>query len=55
MGRFSWYGAYGYTKEAGLERGLRGVASYIAGAEGAQNIMRVIIGRELLGNEFTSL
>ncbi|HTR45692.1 MAG TPA: acyl-CoA dehydrogenase family protein, partial [Thermodesulfovibrionales bacterium] len=26
----AWHGAYGYTKEAGLERGLRGVASYIA-------------------------
>jgi acyl-CoA dehydrogenase len=45
----TWYGAYGYTKEAGLERGLRGVASYIIGAEGAQNIMRVIIAKELLG------
>ncbi len=50
----TWYGAYGYTKEAGLERGLRGVASYIVGAEGAQNIMRVIIGREILGKEFAS-
>ncbi len=48
----TWYGAYGYTKEAGLERGLRGVASYIIGAEGAQNIMKIIIGRELLGKEF---
>ncbi|HEX8947511.1 MAG TPA: acyl-CoA dehydrogenase family protein, partial [Dissulfurispiraceae bacterium] len=45
----SWHGAYGYTKEAGLERGLRGVTSYIAGAEGAQNIMRLIISREVLG------
>ncbi len=50
----TWYGAYGYTKEAGLERGLRGVASYIIGAEGAQNIMRLIISREILGKEFTS-
>ena len=48
----TWYGAYGYTKEAGLERGLRGVASYIIGAEGAQNILKIIIGRELLGKEF---
>lgn len=48
----TWYGAYGYTKEAGLERGLRGVASYIIGAEGAQNIMKIIIGREILGKEF---
>ena len=47
-----WHGAYGYTKEAGLEKGLRGVASYIMGAEGAQNIMKLIIGRELLGKEF---
>ena len=46
-----WHGAYGYTKEAGLEKGLRGVASYIMGAEGAQNIMKLIIGRELLGKE----
>jgi len=44
----AWHGAYGYSKEAGLERGLRGVASYIAGAEGAQNIMRLIISREVL-------
>ncbi len=49
----TWHGAYGYTKEAGLERGLRGVASYIIGAEGAQNIMKIIIGREILGKEFT--
>lgn len=48
----TWYGAYGYTKEAGLERGLRGVASYIIGAEGAQNIMKIIISREILGKEF---
>ncbi|VVB89905.1 Crotonobetainyl-CoA dehydrogenase [uncultured archaeon] len=48
----TWHGAYGYSKEAGLERGLRGVTSYIVGAEGAQNIMKIIIGRELLGKEF---
>jgi acyl-CoA dehydrogenase len=48
-----WHGAFGYTKEAGLERGLRGVASYIVGAEGAQNIMKLIIGREVLGKEFS--
>jgi acyl-CoA dehydrogenase len=47
-----WHGAYGYTKEAGLERGLRGVASYLVGAEGAQNIMKIIISREILGKEF---
>lgn len=47
----TWHGAYGYTREAGLERGLRGVTSYVVGAEGAQNIMKLIIGRELLGRE----
>ena len=47
-----WHGAYGYTRAAGLERGLRGVASYMMGAEGAQNIMRLIIARDVLGKEF---
>ncbi|HKZ17946.1 MAG TPA: acyl-CoA dehydrogenase family protein [Geobacteraceae bacterium] len=47
-----WHGAYGYTKAAGLERGLRGVASYLMGAEGAQNIMKLIIARDILGKEF---
>jgi acyl-CoA dehydrogenase len=50
-----WHGAYGYSKEAGLERGLRGVTSYLVGAEGAMNIMRVIIGKELLGKEFSPI
>ncbi len=44
-----WHGAYGYTKECPLERGFRGVMSYIIGAEGAQNILKLIIGNELLG------
>jgi acyl-CoA dehydrogenase len=47
-----WHGAYGYTKAAGLESGLRGVASYLMGAEGAQNIMKLIIARDILGKEF---
>ncbi len=47
-----WHGAYGYTKAAGLERGLRGVTSYLMGAEGAQNIMKLIIARDILGKEF---
>jgi acyl-CoA dehydrogenase len=46
-----WHGALGYTKETGLERGLRGVASYIMGAEGAMNIMKVIIAKELLDKD----
>lgn len=47
-----WFGAAGYTKEVGLELGLRGVMSYMVGAEGGLNIMRIILGRELLGKEF---
>jgi acyl-CoA dehydrogenase len=47
-----WFGAAGYTKEAGLELGFRGIMSYLVGAEGGLNIMRIILGRELLGKEF---
>jgi acyl-CoA dehydrogenase len=47
-----WFGAAGYTKEGGLELGLRGIMSYLVGAEGGLNIMRIILGRELLGKEF---
>lgn len=47
-----WMGAWGYTKECPLEMGLRGVMSYYLGAEGTPNIMKIIIGRELLGKEF---
>ncbi|MBU0497484.1 MAG: acyl-CoA/acyl-ACP dehydrogenase [Candidatus Thermoplasmatota archaeon] len=47
-----WLGATGYTKEYSIEMGIRGVRSYSIGAEGTMNIMRIIIGRELLGKEF---
>jgi acyl-CoA dehydrogenase len=47
-----WFGASGYTKEVGLELGLRGIMSYMVGAEGGLNVMRIILGRELLGPEF---
>ncbi|HKS59490.1 MAG TPA: acyl-CoA dehydrogenase family protein, partial [Thermoplasmata archaeon] len=47
-----WFGAAGYTKDVGLELGLRGVMSYLVGAEGGLNVMRIILGRELLGKEF---
>ena len=48
----TWLGGYGYTKEAEIEMALRGVISYYVGAEGAANIMRIIIGREILGKEY---
>ncbi len=47
-----WHGAIAYTKELELEMALRGVFSYVIGAEGAMNVMKVILGRELLGKEF---
>ncbi len=47
-----WFGAYGYTKECPIEMGLRGIMSYCVGAEGATNIQRVVIARELLGKEY---
>jgi acyl-CoA dehydrogenase len=47
-----WHGALGYTKGAGLERALRGTMSYMTGAEGALNIMRVLVSRSLLGKEY---
>ncbi len=47
-----WHGAYGYTKECPLEMGLRGVLSYCVGAEGGQNIQRLVIARQLLGKEY---
>jgi acyl-CoA dehydrogenase len=47
-----WFGAAGYTREVELELGFRGIMSYMVGAEGGLNIMRIIIGRELLGKEF---
>lgn len=49
-----WLGAMGYTKEYPLEMGIRGVRSYSIGAEGAMNIMRMIIARELIGGEYTN-
>jgi acyl-CoA dehydrogenase len=47
-----WFGAAGYTEEVSLELGFRGIMSYLVGAEGGLNIMRIILGRELLGKEF---
>lgn len=45
-------GAFGYTKESPLEMAMRGAMSYVAGAEGAANIMKIIIARDVFGNEF---
>ena len=42
-------GAFGYTKEAPVEMAMRGAMSYVVGAEGAGNIMKLIIARDALG------
>jgi len=46
------YGANSYVKETNVARGFLGVLSYMVGAEGAQNIMRYIIAREVIGREY---
>ncbi len=42
-------GAFGYTKESPVEMAMRGAMSYVVGAEGAGNIMKIIIARDALG------
>ncbi len=46
------YGANSYVKETNIARGFLGVLSYLVGAEGAQNIMKYIIAREVIGREY---
>jgi len=48
----NWFGAMAYTKECPIEMGMRGIRSYSIGAEGTVNIMRIVVARELLGQEF---
>ena len=47
-----WMGAYGYSQECPIDMAWRGIMSYCVGAEGALNIQRIVIGRELLGKDF---
>jgi acyl-CoA dehydrogenase len=42
-------GAFGYTKESPVEMAMRGAMSYVVGAEGAGNIMKLIIARDARG------
>ncbi|MCE4599541.1 MAG: acyl-CoA/acyl-ACP dehydrogenase [Desulfurococcales archaeon] len=46
------YGALSYVKETNVYRGMLGSLSYLVGAEGAQNIMKLIIAREVIGREY---
>jgi acyl-CoA dehydrogenase len=43
-------GAFSYTKECPLGRGLRGIMSYVVGAEGGYHIQKLIIAREYIGD-----
>lgn len=49
-----WYGAAGYTDEYPFEMAWRGVMSYCVGAEGGENIQKIVVGRELMGKDFVS-
>lgn len=43
-------GAFSYTKECPLGRGLNGIMSYVVGAEGGSHIQKMIIAREFIGD-----
>ena len=47
-----WLGAAGYSDEYMFEMAWRGVMSYCVGAEGGENIQKIVIGRELLGPDY---
>ncbi|PSN84034.1 acyl-CoA dehydrogenase [Candidatus Marsarchaeota G1 archaeon OSP_D] len=47
----TWFGAYGYSKDGPVEASVRGAFSYLMGAEGALNVMKVLLAKELLGKE----
>ena len=48
-----WFGAMGYTTDCTIELALRGVRSYFW-AEGALEIMKIIVARELLGKDYVA-
>jgi acyl-CoA dehydrogenase len=46
-----YFGAFSFTTESPLGMALRGLMSYVVGAEGATNIQKLIIAREVIGPE----
>jgi acyl-CoA dehydrogenase len=46
-----YHGAFSYTRESPLGLAFRGLMSYIVGAEGGTNIQKLIIAREVIGEE----
>ncbi|MEZ0248091.1 MAG: acyl-CoA dehydrogenase family protein [Thermoproteus sp.] len=47
-----WFGGASYFKETNVARALLGALSYYVGAEGAENIMRLIIARNVIGKDY---
>lgn len=47
-----WFGGASYFKETNVARALLGVLSYYVGAEGAENILKLIIARNIVGREY---
>lgn len=47
-----WFGGASYFKETNIARALLGILSYYVGAEGAENILKLIIARNIIGREF---
>jgi acyl-CoA dehydrogenase len=45
-----YHGALGYSKETPMEMCMRGLMSYVVGAEGGANVMKIIIAREFMGD-----
>lgn len=46
-----WFGGASYYKETNVARSLLGILSYYVGAEGAENILKLIIARNIIGRE----
>jgi len=46
-----WFGGAAYFKEVPLMRAWLGAFSYVVGAEGTENIMKLIIARTLIGRD----
>jgi len=44
------HGALGYSDQVPFEMLMRGLMSYVAGAEGGTNVMKIIIAREFIGD-----
>jgi acyl-CoA dehydrogenase len=49
-----WHGGASYFRDIPIHRAWLSILSYVVGAEGAQNVMRYIIARELIGPEYTT-